>query len=284
VLHLHGGSFLFGSGRTSQCAFAASLLTSHIATFAFFPQYRLARKESGYFPAALQDAVTSYVWLVDVMGFEARKIIISGDGAGGALALGLVRWLGQQRVGVESPLGCLLWSPQLDVAGQIGENVDVRIRSGDSKADYLELRTLKWASELYLGPRSQQSGRDLGRDQLAKSQYVSPSRHPFATPIAVWTMVGKAEMLRNTIMTFAEIMSSVRDNTVGRFKTDAAPHNIFMMGARLGWKKQAENAAREAGMWLRKKGWTGAGRWATTVGGRTMEGEESERSGDVLFE
>jgi acetyl esterase/lipase len=199
----------------------------------------------------LQDAVTSYVWLIDVSGFEARKIIISGDGAGGALALGLVRWLGQQRVGLQSPLGCLLWSPQLDLAGQMGENADAKIYS---KVDYLDARILKWALELYLGPRSHQSGRDLGRDQLAKSQFVSLSRHPFATPIAIWLMVGKVEMLRNTIVAFAEAMSLVSSNTVGRFEIDVAPHNIFMMGERLGWKKQAKDAAREAGMWLRKKG------------------------------
>ncbi|PQE28711.1 alpha beta hydrolase fold-3 domain containing protein [Rutstroemia sp. NJR-2017a WRK4] len=143
---------------------------------------------------------------------------------------------------------------------------------------------LKWASELYLGPRSQQSGRDLGKDQLAKSYYVSPSRHPFATSIAIWILVGKAEMLRNTIVTFAEVMSSVRGNTVGSSEIGGAPHNIFMMGERFGWKEQAEDAAREAGTWLRKKGWAGARRGATMVGGRTMEDEESERSGDVLFE
>lgn len=254
VLHFHGGSYIFGSGRALQCAFAANLLTSNIADFAFFPQYRLARRDEGYFPAALQDAITSYMWLVEVVGFEARNIIISGDGAGGALALGLVRWLGQQQVGLQNVPACLLWSPQLNLEGQIRKIVNPRI---DPRTDFLDVRMLRWAAELYLGPRSGQPGHDLGREELAKSHYISPSRHPFATPIAIWIMVGKAEILRGTIVKFAETMSLAGGNTVSRYEVDAAPHNIFMMGKWLGWKEQAEDAAREARIWLRSKGWAG---------------------------
>lgn len=111
-----------GADERKVVVWAAKTLGRHFANYAFFPQYRLAggkgkgEREKGYFPAALQDAVTAYTWLIDAVGFEASNILISGDRAGGNIAMGLVRWIGEagfpsaeaRSAGLGVPTGCTL--------------------------------------------------------------------------------------------------------------------------------------------------------------------------------
>jgi acetyl esterase/lipase len=83
ILHLHGGWFNFGT------ASAYRHLVGHIAARAgaeaFVPDYRLAPEHP--FPAALDDVLACYRG-IDQSGI--RRIAISGDSAGGNLALVLV--------------------------------------------------------------------------------------------------------------------------------------------------------------------------------------------------
>ena len=51
------------------------------------PNYRVAPTDK--FPAALEDSVAAYKWLLD-NGYKAENIIIAGDSAGGGLALATV--------------------------------------------------------------------------------------------------------------------------------------------------------------------------------------------------
>ena len=51
----------------------------------FLPRYRLAPED--VFPAAVDDAVAAYRWLLEDRGVPAERIAISGDSAGGGLAL-----------------------------------------------------------------------------------------------------------------------------------------------------------------------------------------------------
>jgi monoterpene epsilon-lactone hydrolase len=82
ILHLHGGWFNFGSAR------AYRHLVGHIAARAeakaFVPDYRLAPEHP--FPAATDDVLACYQGLA---GSGVRRIALSGDSAGGNLALGL---------------------------------------------------------------------------------------------------------------------------------------------------------------------------------------------------
>ena len=93
LLHFHGGWFHAGS------AWAYRHLVGHIAaraaTSAFVPDYRLAPEH--HFPAALEDALATYRGL-DESGI--RRIAITGDSAGGNLALGLASNGGAKAVGV----------------------------------------------------------------------------------------------------------------------------------------------------------------------------------------
>ncbi len=82
ILYLHGGGYVIGNNvgyremasRVARGAKARVLLIN----------YRLAPENP--FPAAVDDAVTAYRWLLE-QGMSAQRIMIAGDSAGGGLAI-----------------------------------------------------------------------------------------------------------------------------------------------------------------------------------------------------
>jgi acetyl esterase/lipase len=82
ILFLHGGGYNLCSINTHR------ELSAHIAKESgakvLLIDYRLAPEHP--FPAALEDAISAYRWLLD-RGFTAKNISIAGDSAGGGLAL-----------------------------------------------------------------------------------------------------------------------------------------------------------------------------------------------------
>ncbi|KAL2161762.1 hypothetical protein VTH06DRAFT_7545, partial [Thermothelomyces fergusii] len=120
ALHFHGGGFAVGNGRDSDAGFAARTLIRHMGcTHVCAPQYRLASNDSGgrgRFPAPVQDALTAYLFLVRERGIPGRQIVVSGDSAGGTIALGLVRYIAEHgaALGIPPPAAVALWSPWVD--------------------------------------------------------------------------------------------------------------------------------------------------------------------------
>ncbi|HTV58162.1 MAG TPA: alpha/beta hydrolase [Verrucomicrobiae bacterium] len=107
ILHLHGGWFNWGSAQ------AYRNLVGHIAARAraeaFVPDFRLAPEHP--FPAALEDVQACYRGLVER---GIRRIAISGDSAGGILALVLVSLASAS--GGPIPAGAAVLSPVTDLA------------------------------------------------------------------------------------------------------------------------------------------------------------------------
>ena len=64
------------------------ILAKHMSGLTFRPQYRLSSHLSSQFPVVLQDAVSSYIYLLELR-ITAPQIIFSRDSAGGNLALTL---------------------------------------------------------------------------------------------------------------------------------------------------------------------------------------------------
>jgi len=89
VLHLHGGGYCMGSARGS--ARPAAHLAASVGGRALTIDYRLAPENP--FPAALEDALKTYRWLQQRE--SAAKIVVSGEGAGGGLAVSLALALRQ---------------------------------------------------------------------------------------------------------------------------------------------------------------------------------------------
>ena len=108
ILHLHGGGYLIGSPRTTRSITAG--LARHTGLPVLAPDYRLAPEYP--YPAAIEDAVAAYSWLID-QGFDPRRIVVSGDSAGGGLTMALLLTLPDRSL--PRPAGAVGISPMLDL-------------------------------------------------------------------------------------------------------------------------------------------------------------------------
>lgn len=105
VLYLHGGAFVQGDGRTAQYgSIAKKFLDTGTADAVFSLQYRLSGLGGlNPFPAALQDALSSYIYLLDTLKIPAAQIIFGGDSAGANLAVSLLRYLHDFGSAIQTP-------------------------------------------------------------------------------------------------------------------------------------------------------------------------------------
>ena len=108
ILHLHGGGYVIGSPRTTRSITAG--LARHSGLPVLAPDYRLAPEHP--YPAAIEDAVAAYSWLID-QGVDPRRIVVSGDSAGGGLTMALVLTLRDRSLPL--PAGAVGISPMLDL-------------------------------------------------------------------------------------------------------------------------------------------------------------------------
>lgn len=109
ILFLHGGGYVFGSPRShSACTYA---LASEARADVFSLDYRMAPEHP--FPAAVDDALAAYQWLLQESRNPAQ-ITIGGDSAGGGLTLALL--LSIKARGLPPPAGAFLFSPWTDLA------------------------------------------------------------------------------------------------------------------------------------------------------------------------
>ena len=109
VLYFHGGGYYYGSPKSHN---RATLGLAKVAGARVFSQnYRLAPAHP--FPAAVDDAVAGYKWILE-QGIKPEQLIVSGDSAGGGLALALL--LSCRSQGLPMPAGAILFSPWTDLA------------------------------------------------------------------------------------------------------------------------------------------------------------------------
>jgi len=110
ILYLHGGAYNMGSARTHR------ELTARISKAAgvksLLINYRLAPEHP--YPAALEDAVAAYRWLVK-NGYSPENIVIAGDSAGGGLVIATLLMLRDSGNLLPSAAVCL--SPWVDLKG-----------------------------------------------------------------------------------------------------------------------------------------------------------------------
>jgi epsilon-lactone hydrolase len=108
VLYLHGGGYIIGSlisHRHLTCAISQASGTTVLAL-----DYRLAPEHP--FPAAVEDAVTAYQWLLNC-GTKANRIVIAGDSAGGGLTIATLITLRDK--GIDLPAAGVCISPWVDL-------------------------------------------------------------------------------------------------------------------------------------------------------------------------
>jgi monoterpene epsilon-lactone hydrolase len=138
LLYLHGGGYFACSAKTHR-AITVSFARQGLRVYA--PNYRLAPENP--FPAAVDDAVAVYRALLDA-GHSPQQIVISGESAGGGLALSLLLTLRDQ--GIPLPAAAALFSPWTDLAAT-GESI---VKNTDRCAMF-EGGKIGLSAKLYLG-------------------------------------------------------------------------------------------------------------------------------------
>jgi len=110
VLHFHGGGYVMANPGThgALCSRLAHACGGRVLSL----DYRLAPEHP--FPAAADDAVGAYRWLL-AQDISSDRIVCAGDSAGGALALGVL--VHARDSGIDQPAGAALMSPWVDVTG-----------------------------------------------------------------------------------------------------------------------------------------------------------------------
>lgn len=108
ILFLHGGGYVSGSIQSHRHVVAQAGREAGACTLAL--GYRLAPEHP--LPAALEDVVTGYRWLL-AQGFTPRNIALAGESAGGGLALATLVTLRE----ANDPLPGCAWlsSPWVDL-------------------------------------------------------------------------------------------------------------------------------------------------------------------------
>jgi monoterpene epsilon-lactone hydrolase len=109
VLFLHGGAFVTGS--SSLYRHLTWRLVNAARARLLSVDYRLAPEHP--FPAALDDAVAAYRWLL-ADGADPRQVAVMGDSAGGNLAFAMLLKLRDE--GLPLPGAAVGLSPWLDLA------------------------------------------------------------------------------------------------------------------------------------------------------------------------
>ena len=109
VLQLHGGGYIAGM-RNAYRTFGVvySELGGNISVLT--PDYRVAPEHP--FPAALEDALAAFDWLL-AQGYAEEDIILAGDSAGGGLVMSLCFLLRQRKR--KLPCGIVAMSPWTDL-------------------------------------------------------------------------------------------------------------------------------------------------------------------------
>ena len=181
IVHLHGGWFNFGSAK------AYRHLVGHIAARAgaraFIPGYRLAPEHP--FPAATDDVLACYRGLA---GSGVRRVALTGDSAGGNLALGLASRVTGEAVSTNATL----------VGAAVLSSVTDLTLSGatyETRADADPLFTRPQVAELvhsYLGSAD------------AKHPLASPLRSQLAGMPPLRIHVGDDEVLLDDSLRYAE--------------------------------------------------------------------------------
>jgi epsilon-lactone hydrolase len=184
VLFLHGGGYVSGSPVLYRH------FTWRIATAArarvLAVDYRVAPEHP--FPAALDDALAAYRWLIAGMAHPQRTAVM-GDSAGGGLALALLLRLRDARI--ELPAAAVALSPWTDLA-----------LTGASLALNVKSDPMLNAADAHLFADCYLAGADP-RNPYASPLYGNPAGLP---PTLIH--VGSDEILRDDAVRMAAVLQA----------------------------------------------------------------------------
>jgi epsilon-lactone hydrolase len=180
VLYLHGGAYVIGSIKTHRDL--AGRISRASGARVLNCDYRLAPEHPH--PAAVDDALAAYRWLVD-QGHAPAKLAVAGDSAGGGLTIAAL--VAIRDAGLPMPAAGVCLSPWVDLEG-IGESMTTAAHLDPM----VQKEHLVRMGKLYLGDADP-------RSPLAAPLYADLSGLP---PLLI--QVGTAETLLDDSTRIAE--------------------------------------------------------------------------------
>jgi len=180
ILYFHGGGYSAGSSISHRPL--CGRLAKHSGCKILSVNYRLAPEHK--YPAALEDALASYTWLLEK--FSASDVIIAGDSAGGGLAMATLLALKQNNLPM--PVGSVGLSAWLDLecsSASYQNNKDIDLMAnGDG---------LRFVGRAY-------AGKKINRDPLVSPFYAQD----LGGLCPLLLLIGSAETLLDENVHFAE--------------------------------------------------------------------------------
>lgn len=206
ILQLHGGGYI-GPMKNIYRKFAVAYSKRSLGGDVLTVDYRVAPENP--YPAALEDAVYAYRWLLEEKKYGAKQIVIAGDSAGGGLALALGLYLRDHQIPM--PAGFILMSPWADLTCG-GESYDTNYEQdllfGNSRESMLY-------DSPYIGEHD------------PKDPYISPVYGDYKGFPPVLLQVGSLEMLLSDSMTAAA--SFKRTGVKHRLSVYEGMFHVFQM-------------------------------------------------------
>lgn len=182
ILQLHGGGYI-GAVRNAYYVFAGLYNEVSNGCSVLTPDYRVAPENP--YPAALEDALASYRWLLD-NGYSGDQIVLAGDSAGGGLAMALCMYLRDH--GMPVPCGIVAMSPWTDLTAS-GESYETNYEKDPLFGNTRE-------SMIYLD--------DYAGSHDKTEAYISPLFGDFHEFPPMLIQVGSLEMLLSDSVSVAE--------------------------------------------------------------------------------
>jgi epsilon-lactone hydrolase len=206
VLFFHGGSYVYGSSRTTHADLAARIaLASKVEVVG--AEYRLAPEHP--YPAQLEDALAAFEGLVE-SGVTPDRIVVAGDSAGGNLALAAQIAL-RDRGGPQARAAVLI-SPWADLEMPGASFVD------NDPYDYGTREVLVQQAQLLAGEVP------VGDPRL------SPVRARLDGLSPVFLCVGEAEIPRDDILALGRALTTAGVDVTLHVAKDM-PHNAPVFAA-----------------------------------------------------
>lgn len=108
ILYVHGGGYVAGSCNDHRGFISKFAKNTHVTNLVY--EYRLAPEYP--YPAALDDSLTVYEWLLQ-SGYQPNHILIAGESAGGGLTLAILLAIKERNLPL--PVAAVAISPWADL-------------------------------------------------------------------------------------------------------------------------------------------------------------------------
>lgn len=182
IFHLHGGGY-YGRLHNTYRDMAAVYHEISGGYDVLSVDYRVAPEHP--FPAALDDAVSAYQWAL-TQGYEADRVLVVGDSAGGGLALAVTMYLRDH--GIPMPSAVITMSAWTDLT-KSGWSYEEKFHEDPVFGDSRETLVYK-------------EGYIIGNDPT--NPYISPIFGDYTGFPPMLMQVGEREMLLSDTLTVAE--------------------------------------------------------------------------------